>query len=520
MAATGLKYLLAFGLVFGASLFSDAALFANKAGERRIAFYNIHTKDTVDVVYKRNGRRIPDAMKKINWVLRDWRQDKATKMDPKLIDILWEMHTELGSRRPIHVISGYRSQKTNNMLRKTRGGQARKSRHILGMAADVHFPDVPIKRLRYSAMVRERGGVGYYPTSAIPFVHVDTGRVRHWPRMPRQELALLFPGGKTRHRPTDNKPISKSDVRLARVKNKRLATEVASFHSFRRSPRPPRATLVAENRFAPRNPAAASLAWGNAKVTRSGPAVRLAPPPVARPNRPIEDGRMVVAALDPNELPQVNSAPLSQTEPVPQLRSKPQLVARPVDRPSKLRSSTEVADRSRLADLFTLASLFPTGSWFGSGSKDDDASAGRGIAPGQGSVAENKVARLDPPPVEEQPRQTFVSAPAFDEEHPDELFYRPFALGPLLTASASPDDPILTTMVAPDPSETLSMLHEDLAALPMRFVPAHDVGAVVWSDHFTGEAVNFGFASRKPAPETGGSRLASRPVQTSQKLGL
>ena len=82
---------------------------------------------------------------------------------------------------------------TNDMLRRTVGGQASESRHILGKAADVHFPDVPLKNLRYSALIRERGGVGYYPTSALPFVHVDTDRVRAWPRLPRYELALLFP---------------------------------------------------------------------------------------------------------------------------------------------------------------------------------------------------------------------------------------------------------------------------------------------------------------------------------------
>ena len=71
---------------------------------------------------------------------------------------------------------------TNEMLRKTRGGQASQSQHITGKAVDIAFPDVPVKQMRYSAMIRERGGVGYYPTSGIPFVHVDTSRVRHWPR--------------------------------------------------------------------------------------------------------------------------------------------------------------------------------------------------------------------------------------------------------------------------------------------------------------------------------------------------
>ena len=88
----------------------------------------------------KNGKRIPEAMQKINWALRDWRKDEATEMDPDLIDLIWEIHAELGSNEPIHVISGFRSRGTNDMLRRTVGGQASESRHILGKAMDVQFP--------------------------------------------------------------------------------------------------------------------------------------------------------------------------------------------------------------------------------------------------------------------------------------------------------------------------------------------------------------------------------------------
>ena len=150
---------------------------------------------------------------------------------------MWEIHNELGSAEPIHIISGYRSKGTNEMLRRTVGGQASQSRHILGQAADIHFPDVPIKRLRYSALIRERGGVGYYPTSAIPFVHIDTDRVRAWPRLPRNELALLFPNGRTQHLPEDGEPISMEDVKRARAGNTELATQIAEFHQLRTQPK-------------------------------------------------------------------------------------------------------------------------------------------------------------------------------------------------------------------------------------------------------------------------------------------
>ena len=86
------------------------ALIANADRARTISLYNIHTKETITVLFKQDGRYIPEAMTKINWALRDWRQNEPTTMDPALIDLLWEVHSELGSSEPIHIISGFRSR--------------------------------------------------------------------------------------------------------------------------------------------------------------------------------------------------------------------------------------------------------------------------------------------------------------------------------------------------------------------------------------------------------------------------
>jgi hypothetical protein len=88
------------------------------------------------------------------------------------------------------------------------------------------FPDVPIKQLRYSALIHERGGVGFYPASGLPFVHVDTGNVRHWPRMVRSELAVLFPKGHSLHVPTDGRPLTPADARIALVNWKARGNEL------------------------------------------------------------------------------------------------------------------------------------------------------------------------------------------------------------------------------------------------------------------------------------------------------
>jgi hypothetical protein len=93
------------------------------------------------------------------------------------------------------------------MLRKRSKGVAEKSQHMLGKAMDFYVPGVKIKTLRNAALKVQGGGVGYYPKSGSPFVHVDVGNVRHWPRLSRQELASVFPDGKTMHVPTDGKPL-------------------------------------------------------------------------------------------------------------------------------------------------------------------------------------------------------------------------------------------------------------------------------------------------------------------------
>lgn len=221
---------------------------ANALGETRtLSLYEIHTKENLTVTYKRNGKYDQEALKQLNHFMRDWRADEETKMDPALIDLIWTLHKQLGSQQPIHLISGFRSAKTNASLRKKGGGQAKKSQHIQGRAADIHFPDVPVKALRNSALVQEVGGVGYYPTSGIPFVHVDTGNVRMWPRIPRLELAALFPDGNTKYLPSDGKPITVADYKLARAKGLTSKTMVASYAPAKgkAEPETPRPVLAA-----------------------------------------------------------------------------------------------------------------------------------------------------------------------------------------------------------------------------------------------------------------------------------
>ena len=109
---------------------------------RTISLYHVHTKESLTVTYKVNGRYIPSAMSKINHLMRDWRRNETIKMDPETVDLMWELHADLGSNRPIHIICGFRSPKTNAFLKRIGRNVARKSQHMVGKAIDLYFPDV------------------------------------------------------------------------------------------------------------------------------------------------------------------------------------------------------------------------------------------------------------------------------------------------------------------------------------------------------------------------------------------
>ncbi|MBP1859063.1 uncharacterized protein YcbK (DUF882 family) [Rhizobium herbae] len=191
------------------------------AGQTRtLKLYFIHTQEKASITFKRNGRYDAKGLQQINRFLRDWRRNEPTTMDPRLLDLVWEVYQKSGSRDYIHVVSAYRSPATNGMLRSRSKGVAKKSQHMLGKAMDFYLPDVKLKTLREIGMKFQVGGVGYYPTSGSPFVHMDVGGVRAWPRMSRNELVRLFPDGKTMHVPADGKPLPGYEVAVADYKRR------------------------------------------------------------------------------------------------------------------------------------------------------------------------------------------------------------------------------------------------------------------------------------------------------------
>ncbi|MER8643007.1 DUF882 domain-containing protein [Mesorhizobium sp. M1252] len=209
--------------VIVAFAFLAATAAGASAETRSLKLYHLHTHEKAEIVYKRNGRYDPAGLRKINIILRDWRRNEPTKMDPRLLDLVWEAYRQAGATDYIQVVCGYRSPSTNSMLRSRSRGVAKESQHMLGKAMDFYIPGVPLKKLRNIGLKMQGGGVGYYPSSGSPFVHMDVGNVRHWPGISRQELVSLFPNGKTLHVPSDGRPLPGYDQALASYKARKGA---------------------------------------------------------------------------------------------------------------------------------------------------------------------------------------------------------------------------------------------------------------------------------------------------------
>ncbi|AWN51889.1 DUF882 domain-containing protein [Methylobacterium sp. 17Sr1-1] len=184
---------------------------------RTISIFHEHTKESAAITFKRDGRYDRAALEQLNWLLRDWRLDEPTKMDPRLFDVVWEAHRAVGSQDAIHVVSAYRSPKTNAALRRRSRAVAEHSQHMLGKAMDFYLADVSIDQIRAIGMRMQRGGVGWYPQANSPFVHLDVGSVRSWPRMSHDQLARLFPDGRTVHLPADGRPMPGYEVAKAEI---------------------------------------------------------------------------------------------------------------------------------------------------------------------------------------------------------------------------------------------------------------------------------------------------------------
>jgi len=151
---------------------------ASMTSPRTLAFRHTHTGESLSIAFAQGERYVAEALARVNWLLRDFRNGAVQPIDPQLLEQLHAVARLTGSSAPFEVISGYRSPATNEALHRKSRGVATKSLHLEGRAIDVRLPDVPLADLRDAALSLKAGGVGFYAESR--FVHLDTGRVRRW----------------------------------------------------------------------------------------------------------------------------------------------------------------------------------------------------------------------------------------------------------------------------------------------------------------------------------------------------
>ncbi len=301
---------------------------------RTLEIIQMHTGERVSVTFRRNGRYDRSGLRQLDWVMRDWRRDEAKEMDPRLYDLLWEVHRSTGSRQPIHVVSAYRSPQTNEALRRRSSNVAQQSQHTVGKAVDFYLPDVPAERIRTIGLRMQRGGVGYYPRANTPFVHLDTGGVRHWPRMNRRQLVGLFPDQRTVHIPSDGKPLAGFDQarreilaaggtvmgetgrQVAEAPTRRRSLWRALFGIPEESEQdiaeadslPAQAPAPSRQQVAPAPSAPAAVAQAPQRITPSLPEAPPAPPPAPRSAQ---------SGPTPDEAATSDSLALAQAPPLP-----------------------------------------------------------------------------------------------------------------------------------------------------------------------------------------------------------
>ncbi len=164
--------------VAGAAMMSQSELLASVGEKKVLKLHNVKMNKTFYApFFERNYYKL-SGLFEINKAFVDYRQREITRVDVKLVNLLYDIKQSIGDDSQFNIVSGYRSERTNSMLRRSRKGVAKNSFHTKGQAVDIYVPHVSLRKVRDIAIGLGQGGVGYYPGSN--FVHVDVGPVRTW----------------------------------------------------------------------------------------------------------------------------------------------------------------------------------------------------------------------------------------------------------------------------------------------------------------------------------------------------
>ena len=454
---------------------------------RTLSFHHVHTGENITVTFKRDGRYDEAALQKLDWFMRDWRKGQAIHMDPHLFDLLWETYRAVGGKEPIQVICGYRSPGTNAMLRarSRASGVAQFSQHINGNAIDFYIPGVSLAAVRAEGLRLQEGGVGFYPTSGSPFVHLDTGAVRHWPRIARAELVRIFPNGRTVHIPSDGRPLPGYAQALAEVESHGAVPSETSLAAARAAGVITASQVQVAEREQPRRRDLLARIFGGGKE-QDEPSEQIA---AKRQSKPV--------AL----------ASLSTTKTISPQRSVPLPTARPGSvtvasivprpRPEILKSTAaEVASNDAANSDYWLSPVAMGAALPASMQTGGIGSYALAYAEPERPLAMRTRpmgSRLPRMPAEADVIRPSESSPVVDQPVASaaggsDRFANPWLRAAVVTPSVS--DFMTVTKVGPDhPLWEQRLLHKPVQSVMMTFSADPHLGMV--TDHFTGSAVVF-----------------------------
>jgi hypothetical protein len=401
------------------------------------------------------------------------------------------------------------------MLRRRSSGVAEFSQHTLGKAIDFYIPGADLEQTREIGMKLQLGGVGYYPTSGSPFVHMDVGSVRHWPRMNPDQLARVFPDGRTVHIPSDGKPLRNYALALADIEKRgtsmpsQLSLASARDAGINADGKPKRNLLAAifgskdrdEDEGETTAAVGTRVAAVAADVKTKLESKKLASKPIETKSiakiieEKIEPTRVASAAQTPAPMPGSSE----QIKPV-----KVAAIPMPPMRPARFAKATVVA----AADIFTAR-----GIWGGDGLKQVSHVESRGTWGDDGlkqigDVAVFKVASADPPGSMTAPMgyaAAMAPTPRPDGAKQDKAASPLEMVRPVRTAAALNFDDVwmralmlapnlhnfmsTTLMGTPDPKELRPLMRKPNSALAMTF--GNDPTPGMTTSRFSGDAIVF-----------------------------
>ena len=144
-----------------------------------IKFTNIHTGESREIEYDTQNHLTSSDLANLDWLLRDWRENRVEKIDRRLISELMMIVKNLNNSNEklvVNIHSGFRTLKTNKYLRQRGRKVAANSFHLSGKAVDFTIEDFSVHNVLKKARTIASGGLGNYGT----FIHLDTGPVRTW----------------------------------------------------------------------------------------------------------------------------------------------------------------------------------------------------------------------------------------------------------------------------------------------------------------------------------------------------